>query len=196
MKTLHYLVAAGVLLTGMGSCGIFETREPEQPSVSSCFAFPQTRPAIVLANLQAAIAQKCVDNYAACFAGPGNSERQFEFVPSTEGREQYGAAFDDWSASDELAYFRNLVAKATPNGFTSLVFMPRDSIITADSVVYTIDYTMTFEHTEPPFPIIARGNLQFSLAANANNVWSIYRWTDFKSTSDITWSLFKGKFSN
>lgn len=179
------------------SCGLFETREPEQPSQSSCFSQPPTRPLIVIGNLENAIAQKCPDNYTACFS-PANGERRFIFVPSPEAREQYAALFSDWTTSDEQAYFRNLVAKGTTNGFSNLFLVkpPRDSVITADSVLYNFDYTLTFEHTEPGFPITARGNLQFTLTPDASNFWAISRWSDFKTTTDISWSLFKGKFGN
>lgn len=118
------------------------------------------------------------------------------FVPSPEGREQYAAVFSDWTAGDEQAYFRNLVARGVTNGFSNLFLVPRDSVITADSVIYSFDYTFTFEHTEPGFPVTARGNLQFTLVPDANNFWAISRWSDFKTATDITWSLFKGKFGN
>ncbi len=177
------------------SCGLFETREPEQPSQSNCFSQPPTRPLIVITNLENAVIQKCVDTYAACFS-PTGSAHPYVFVPSPEGHEQYAAVFNDWTAGDEQAYFRNLVARSVTNGFSNLFLVPRDSVITADSVVYNFDYTLTFEHTEPGFPSAARGNLQFTLVPDANNFWAISRWADFKTTTDITWSLFKGKFGN
>lgn len=72
----------------------------------------------------------------------------------------------------------------------------KSAIVTPDTVVYNYDYILTFEHTEAGFPTTARGNLQFSLGTDNNNFWSIYWWSDFKTTNDITWSVFKGKFSN
>ncbi len=178
------------------SCGLFDTRDPEPPSASNCFSAPQTERGVVLVNLQTAIAQKCVDTYTACFSGSTTGSQAFVFVPSAEAREQYGAALSDWTPADEEAYFRNLVAKGITNGFANLLIVPLDSVITADSAVYNCDYTFVFEHTEQGFPVAARGNLQFTLAPDGNNIWKIYRWTDFKTTNDITWSLFKGKFSN
>jgi hypothetical protein len=68
--------------------------------------------------------------------------------------------------------------------------------VTGDSAVYTYDYTLTFEHTDASFPTVAIGNLQFVLGLDNNNAWVIYRWNDYKTTSDVTWSHFKGKFSN
>ena len=186
------LLVLGVL----SGCGLFETRDPESPSTSNCTSQPPTRPGVVLANLTNAIIQKCPDNYGACFSSAASGSRMFVFVPSAEGRDQYGAVLADWTVGDEQAYFRNLVAKGVTNGFANLMLIPRDSVITPDSVLYSFDYVFTFEHTEPGFPVTARGNLRFTLAPDANNFWSIFRWVDLKSTEDITWSLFKGKFSN
>jgi hypothetical protein len=182
----------GVLLAG---CGLFETRDPEPPGSSTCLSTPPTRPLIVITNLQSAVAQKCPDNYAACFSRGGPGERPYVFTASAEAREQYGPVLLAWVVEDEDAYFRNLVARSVTNGFSSLELIARDSLIATDSVVYTFDYVFTIEHTEPGFPITARGNMQITLSANPNTFWSISRWVDLKTTPDATWSLFKGKFS-
>jgi hypothetical protein len=187
------LLVAGSVVPG---CGLFDTRTPEPPSESNCFSVPQTRPGTVITNLQTAIAQKCVDTYAACFSGGSPGQQPLVFVPSAEAREQYAAVMNNWSTTDEQAYFRNLTARGVVNGFASLLLAPRDSVISPDSVVYSYDYTFTFQHTEPGFPVTARGNMQLSLAPDANNVWRIYRWVDLKTTDDVTWSIFKGRFSN
>ncbi|MGA9115485.1 MAG: hypothetical protein WB626_01780 [Bacteroidota bacterium] len=186
------ILTGALLAFACGGCDLFSTREPEPPSDTNCFPLPPTRPSAVLANLQSAVAQKCVDTYAACFGGGG----RFVFLPSSEAREQYGALMDDWGTAEEQAWFRNLVARGLPNGFSTLILTPRDSVIASDSVVYNFDYTFRFEHTLAGFPAAARGNLQFTLTPDAGNNWSITRWADFKTTDDITWSLFKGKFSN
>ena len=184
---------AGIVAPG---CGLFDTRDPESPSESNCFSIPQTRPGIVIANLQTAVAQKCVDNYAGCFSGGTAGQRLLDFVPSAEARDQYAAVLNGWTAADEQAYFRNLVARGVVNGFAGVQLAARDSVISPDSVVYSYDYVFTFEHSEPGFPITARGNMQVSLAPDANNIWRIYRWVDLKTTADVTWSLFKGVFGN
>jgi hypothetical protein len=177
-------------------CGLFDTRDPEPPSESNCFSVPQTRPGIVILNLQTAVSQKCVDTYASCFSAGSASQQPLVFLPSAEAREQYAAALDGWTATDEQAYFRNLVARGVVNGFAGLLLVARDSVISPDSVVYSYDYTFTFQHTESGFPSTARGNMQVSLSPDASNVWRIYRWVDLKTTDQITWSVFKGRFSN
>ena len=117
-------------------------------------------------------------------------------IPSTEASAQYPGLLTQWTTAEELSYFQNMIAKSPPNGFSSLSLTQRSSVVTPDTVLYEYDYVLTFEHTEPGFPTTARGNLQFSLGTDNSNFWSIYRWSDFKTTNDITWSLMKGKFSN
>jgi len=188
------LIAVCALLLPL-RCSLFEPREPEPPTQSSFDYRPPTVPSIVISNLQNAVAQKNSANYISCFADPVKTKRAFAFVPSAEASAQYPGLLADWTVADELSYFQNLVAKSAPNGFSSLLLTPKSSVVTADSVIYSFDYTLTFEHTESGFPTIARGTLQFSIGTD-NNFWTIYRWSDFKTTTDITWSLVKGKFSN
>ena len=103
-----------------------------------------------------------------------------------------------WTVDQERTYFQNLVARASGkvNAYSNLLLTHRVVTVTGDSSVQTYDYTLTFEHTDPSFPTVAIGNLQFVLGLDNNNAWVIYRWSDFKTTSDVTWSHFKGKFSN
>jgi len=198
MRIAVIVMFAGSMLAGgmLAGCGLFDTRDPQPPSESNCFSVPQTRPAMVITNLQTAVSQKCVDTYAACFSGGTAGERPLVFVPSAEAREQYASVMSTWSITDEQAYFRNLAARGVVNGFANLLLVARDSVVSPDSVVYSFDYTFTFQHTEPGFPVTARGNMQLSLAPDGNNVWRVYRWVDLKTTDDVTWSVFKGKFSN
>ena len=177
-------------------CGLFEPRTPEPPSQSSLNFRPPTDPAIVIANLQSAIDQKNVANYVRCFADPATMRRRFVFTPSAEANAQYGSAFSNWDVTEEQAYFQNLTARSSPTAFSNLLLTPKSSVVTADSVIYSYDYIFTFEHSDPGFPKTARGNLQFSLATDNSNFWMIYQWSDFKTGEDITWSMFKGKFSN
>jgi hypothetical protein len=190
---LCYLLAGGVFLSG---CSLFEPRDPEDPATSRLDFRPPTEPSIVIDNLQSAIDQKSVANYTACFPDAGAGGQTFVFVPSAEASAQYGLALSSWGTAQEQAYFQNLIARSASNAFANLQLVQKSQLVTADSVIYSYDYVFTFEHSEAGFPKTARGNLQFALAPDAGNRWSIYRWIDFKTGSDITWSMFKGKFSN
>jgi hypothetical protein len=194
--SLASVCLCGVLGASLQGCGLFEPRDPEDPSQSSLNFKPPTEPSIVIANLQSAIEQKNAANYVSCFADPTRGNPPFVFTPSPEAAGLYTAALDVWSLADEQSYFQNLIARSSPQAFSSLSLTPKGSTVSADSVVYGYDYTLVFEHHDPGFPTIARGTLQFTLRVSQSNFWMIQRWLDFKTTGDVTWSHFKGKFSN
>ena len=189
------LLAAG-LAEGAGGCGLFEPRNPEAPTQSSQTFLPATDPLIVISNLQSAVEQKSVPNYVQCLADPLASVHLFLFVPSSEGAAQYASLFRNWSTAEEQAYFQNLTTRTTPTSISKLDLTEKTRSLAADSALLEYDYTFTFENTVAGFPSRASGNLQFALQRSSSNIWTIYRWTDLKTTNDITWSLFKGKFSN
>jgi hypothetical protein len=188
--------AVAALAVFLAGCGLFEPRDPETPAQGGLNFPPQTDPAIVITNLQNAIALKNVANYENCFVSPPGFTRPFAFTPSAEAIAQYPGALGGWSSQAERDYFQNLVAKSPPNGFASLLLTAKGETVSADSVLADFDYLLTFDHTEPEFPRTARGSLRFTILRNASNFWAIADWLDYKTTDDATWSLFKGKFSN
>lgn len=179
------------------SCNIFEPREAEQPSQSGFQYLPKTFPSNVILNLQNAIGQKDGVGYIACFTDSTRSSHTFSFTPSEDAIRIYASVLRNWSFQQEQSYFQNLVAKRRqPLSFSNLTLIAKDSVITGNEArTYSYDYTLTFEHTEPGFTQTVRGSLQFTLV-NDNSEWTISRWVDLKTRDDLTWSSFKGKFSN
>ena len=191
-----YCLLLASLLLAVSGCGLFEPRDPEDPSQSSLNFKPPTEPSIVISNLQSAIEQKNAANYTSCFADEAKGNPAFVFTPSPDAAALYAASFDNWTLNDEQSYFLNLVARSSTQAFASLSLMSKGSTVSADSVVYSYDYTLVFEHSETSFAKTARGTLQFTLRVSQSNFWMIQRWVDFNTTSDLSWSHFKGKFSN
>jgi hypothetical protein len=187
---------SAVLSISTQGCGLFEPRDPEPPSQSSLNFKPPTEPSIVIANLQSAIEQKNVANYVSCFSDQAKGQPPFSFTPAPDAAVQYTAALENWTLNEEQSYFQNLISRSAAQAFSSLSLTPKGSTVSADSVVYGYDYTLVFEHNDSSFPKTARGTLQFTLRVSQSNFWTIQRWIDFKTTNDISWSHFKGKFSN
>lgn len=179
----------------LAGCNLFEPRPAEDPTIPGGQYPPATDPSIVISNLRKSIEEKNVQNYVLCFADPLGG-RPFTFIPSSDGAAQYGAVFSTWSTIDEQEYFQNLAARTTPTSTSGLTLNERSRVPSGDSVLIDADYVLTFEHTDAAFPKVARGNMQIALGRNNSNIWSIYRWADFKITNDITWTTMKGKFSN
>lgn len=179
-------------------CGLFEPRQPESPTAPSDSFRPSTDPDALIENLQNAIAQKNVVNYERCFAEPSHAAEPFVFAPSSAALAVYAAVFAHWTVDEERQYFQNLVARSQgkSNAVSNLTLTHKTIIVSGDSAVHSYDYTLTFEHTDPTFPQTAIGTMQVVMGPDNNNAWVIYRWTDYKTTGDVTWSHFKGKFSN
>lgn len=195
----HYgLILSGVAVAAFlgGGCGLFDPRDPEDPTQTGLNYRPPTDHPIVITNLQAAVEQKNLANYVSCFSDPAKGGRIFVFIPSADAAAQYASALANWTLEAEGGYFQNMIARSSPNAFVSLLLTQKGAEVSADSVVYNIDYVLTFEHLEEGFPKTARGNLQFTITRDPANFWAISRWADYKTTDDATWSLFKGKFSN
>jgi hypothetical protein len=186
-----------ILLAGAaGGCGLFEPRDPEEPSQSSLNNRPPTDPSIVIANLQSAVEQRNPTNYAACFSDEARGAQRFVFIPSADAAAAYGGTLASWNLDEERSYFQNLVARSGQQAYASLTLNLKTTTVTSDSVVSAYDYILVFEHNDAGFPKTARGSLQFTFREDASNFWAIQRWVDFKTTTDIAWSDFKGKFSN
>jgi hypothetical protein len=179
----------------LAGCNIFEPRPAEDPTVPGGQYPPATDASTVISNLRKSVEERSVQNYVLCFSDP-LAGRAFTFLPSSDGAAQYGSIFSAWSVTDEQDYFQNISARTTPTSASSLVLTERSRITSGDSVVVDADYVLTFEHTDPSLAKIARGSMQIALGHSNSNIWSIYRWADFKTTTDITWSVMKGKFSN
>ena len=185
-----------LLVSLVAACGLFEPREPEPPGQSSLNFRPPLEPSIVVENLQNAVEQKNSANYGSCFSDPSSGGRSFSFTPSAEAAAQYGPILADWGYQQELSYFQNLIARSPSNAGAALFLTQKSALVSADSVVYSFDYVFTFEHNDPGIARSARGNLQFVMAPDAANRWSIHRWADFKTGDEISWSMLKGRFSN
>jgi hypothetical protein len=194
---LQLLSAMAALSFVACGCGLFNPRSAENPTSPGLDYQPAPDAKTVISNLQNAITQRSETNYILCFADPATTPRPFVFDAAADGIAQYGGLFTAWNRTDELAYFRNLAARTGPTGTSDLQLTEKSPpAVSADSTVYYYDYVLRFDHNDPTFPKFARGTLQFTLGADNNGQWMIYRWIDVKSTNDITWSVFKGKFSN
>lgn len=187
-----------VCLLCFASCGLFQTRTPEAPTQPSDAYVPPTDPDALIQNLESAIAERNSVNYQRCFPDPSHAKQPYVFIPSANAAATYAGVFAHWTVDDERQYFQNLVARTAgkPTAFSNLVLAHKSVILSGDSTVVSYDYTFTFEHNDPSFPTVATGTMQVVLGPDNTNTWVIYRWTDYKTTGDVTWSHFKGKFSN
>jgi hypothetical protein len=185
----------GVMLLASG-CGLFETRDPEPPSVRGSGFVPPTQPTTVLENLQRAVAEKNASDYLRCMVDTLSSERSYQFIPSAGAAARYASTFADWSLQSEQSYFANLTALAPEGSPSSLILTGGFDLLASDSAVYNAEYELTFRHGVADAPEVLTGTLQFTLATDRSNFWSIVKWTDLPKGTDPSWSDLKGRFAN
>jgi len=176
----------------LSSC--FNVREPEPTNIQSNQSgwLSPTEPDILIENLSSAVTQPNTSNYERCF----NSEK-FIFVPEPTVADIHFGIFENWTFSDESAYFINLSNNIIPAPLNSLVFTNPKILntvdFTIDSVEYTADYELTLYLTDTLSA--NKGNLRFILVRNDNNEFYIYSWQDNKVNDTIpSWTDLKANF--
>ena len=184
-----FLIINFSLLIG---CGIFDTREPENPVTIRSTFVPPTSPELVLENLSFSIQEKNSVNYNKCI-----TDELYIYVPDTKSLQNYREIFMNWSKNSERRYIDNLIAATNPTA-TSVLFLDNDNmlLINSDSAIYTAEYIVVFQHIKTNIPKSAKGNLTMYISSDDNNLFSIKRWEDFRQNDDdFTWSEFRANFN-
>lgn len=180
------IATVSILSVFLASCDLFQTRDPEEPSQSSSKFTPPGSPEIVLENFETAVEDANVDNYMRCITDSSTSGRMFTFLASAD----FQGFFGSWNRSDERQYFLRLGKPSA--AFPALTLTPTQAADrAADSVIYYLEYTLFFPHGKPGVSQFARGNMQLFVGKDFRGEWSIYRWIDFRTLTDSTWSYLK-----
>ena len=185
-----------LFLLTLSGCGLFDLRDAESPVESRSNFIPPTSPDIVISNLVSAISERNITNYLQCFVDSNFSEKRFSYVADANSASQY-PILRFWTLTNERYYFTNVIS-STPNSGTSALFLS-DMVInnTSDTAIVDSDYLLRFDHTKQNVSKTLKGQFRLIMAADSRNLWSIYKWIDFRKTpSDTTWSTLKANFSN
>jgi hypothetical protein len=185
---LTLLIINCSLFTG---CGIFDTRDPEDPETIRSTYVPPTSPELVIDNLSFSIQEKNSVNYNKCI-----SDQQYVYVPDSKSQLNYSEIFQGWNKSSEKRYIDNLISRTNATA-TSVLFIDNENLtlITPDSAVYSAQYIVVFQHNQANVPKSAKGNITVYLSSDENNLFYIKRWEDFRQNdNDFTWSELKANF--
>ena len=185
-----------LLLFLIQGCGLFNTREVEQPVDPRSNFIPPTAPEIVIVNFITAITEKNLNNYMDCFVDTTYSTRKFSYTADIASQIQY-PVFRYWNLSYENSYFTNLRSLTNPASSSNLFLSNEIVTTTIDTVVYDSDYLLHVEHQKQAVAQTVKGKLRLVLSADSRNLWSIHRWIDYKvNDGDTTWSVLKANFTN
>lgn len=193
------LTAAIVLVTMaalVGGCGLFATRDPENPINSGSGNEPATSPTIVLRNLENSLNYANAGDYRKCFADTSRGLRPYEFHASSQGLAAAPSQFANWGIEKEEEYARNVFAELRDGASASVVFTPSEVTTPqiGDSVRFSADYLVRFPHTRLGAEEEATGTLELTFRQSRQNEWFISVWRDISRNDKTSWSLIKARF--
>jgi len=186
-----------ILLIFLSGCGLFDTRNPEEPDVGGATFIPQTSWEAVIINLEQSFRLIATENYLQCL-----DEEFFIFNPSAEAANLYQGIFTDWSvAGAERRWFLTLRSNIGEGLSPELILYPSIPQSFADSVIYTAEYSLSVPHTADNVANMFKGRLQFTIKRNEQANWQISSWIDQASDSTLipdipTMSHLKAGFFN
>ncbi|KXK42672.1 MAG: hypothetical protein UZ05_CHB002002956 [Chlorobi bacterium OLB5] len=188
-----YLLYFILLVLFYQGCGIFDTRDPEEPVTIRSTYFPPVSADIVIDNLGYAILEKNSENYNKCF-----SVTNYSYVPDSRSQQQYEQIFSGWNITSEKQYLDNLINQQEGGNSSSVLFLDNERLtqLSTDSARYQADYIFVFQHNRINIPKSSRGRLNMIIASDENAFFYIRKWEDFRmNDTDFTWSEFKANFS-
>ena len=179
------------------SCNLFDTRDPENPVTDNQSLPAATDERILMQNFLTAFQQKNIQEYEKLFADTIAHSRSFVFVPNQSAAARYGAVFATWNKTFEVDYFRNMTGSTSASSAPQItITYPVQPVkYQSDSVVYTVDYTLFVPHSRAGITDQFAGRSELTMSPNKNNIWVIYRWIDYETKKDSSWSELKGLFS-
>jgi hypothetical protein len=195
MKHRNNLIKILFALTLFSACSLFETRTPEEPEGENGIFVPPTTPEIVIDNFIEAVKYKNSNNYNSCFLA-----ENYDFIASNEAANRFLGVFDNWTIENETRYLTSLAATLNSSDFISVYFSTNEFFPSADSVIFTTDYSLDFPSATSDFPNTYAGNLRFTIVPTSGGLWAISKWQDFSNSSEDslkeTWSHLKAYFNN
>lgn len=176
------------------SCGLFQTRTPEEPEGNNTNFPPPTTPQIVIDNFLRSFNQKNLTVYQSCFSD--DSATKFMFYPSSDVFSVYPNLFSAWDLSSEIDFAKNLFSKFSAESYPVLLFTnPNLTAFSPDSTIFVSDYILDINSRDNSINNSYKGTAQFVLKINRNGLWKITQWLDFisKNGDYPTFSVLKAK---
>ncbi|MEO0470124.1 MAG: hypothetical protein AAF206_10925 [Bacteroidota bacterium] len=177
-----------VLCLVLSAC--FSVRPVEPPGTTASDWISPTDYEILLNNLQTAIAKGNVQNYVRCF-----NQESLRFLPAAALVNNNENIWLNWAIQDEQTYLNNVLADLAVSTGNGLSLQETDlQDVTADSLRYVGDYTLTLNHSDTSLTTLFRGQMQLTIKLNTFNEWEIHRWTDIEVFPDSSWSELKLRY--
>ena len=196
MSKLFAKLLLMVFLVNSGCENPFATREPEAPvKIQSSWIQP-TSPSYVMINLKNAISEKNTTNYLRCLSDTSSAVKSFAFIPEPAVANANPGLFTRWGKDAESNYLNQLSTYLPKDSTASVDFERLKETIFQDSVVLLQSYQLKVEYKcdESSCPRVWRGQAEFRLIRTEEDIWYIYKWSDYSTGDDLSWSSLKAAF--
>lgn len=174
----------------------FGTREPEPPKQNQSSWIQPISPTYVLINLKNAIIEKNSDNYLRCLADTSVSPRQFSFIADAVIMNANPGLFLRWGKEEEANYLNQLLSFLPKDSTASVNFDRLKETTFQDSVIFLESYVLNVDYKceSKDCPRSRRGQAEFRFVRTEDETWYIYKWIDYSTGDDLTWSNLKALF--
>lgn len=186
-----------MLIISISGCGLFTTREPEDPSglSGSGWQFPSS-PGDVMENLTNAFGSRSSVDYLRSFSPGDNDDQGFVFIADPETIRDFPVRFSNWGITREQK-FAESIFHPTVTPLDSIVAfdytIERESFI-GDSSRISANYDLHIGHMLEDLPTDFNGRCELTLHRSADGGWFVTRWEDFRSESSVCLSDLKAQF--
>ena len=180
-----------IIVLGFSSCGLFDIRNPDEPSFSRSSFVEPFSPSDVPDNLGFAFSDGSSENFRKCLTNPTSAET-FVFYPSPELQNQIPLLDSD----DELNSFNNLKSDLLPKERITVQWGSVSLSNQIDSAEWKADYKLLIPRTSTDYPSFIEGKIILTIKKAPNGLWFISRWRDFSLNGDYCWSDLKWRFLN
>jgi hypothetical protein len=187
--TRKLAVLFGLFLLTAG-CGLFSTRNPEAPDTGRRTWNPPRVPLDVLSNISSAMLERDPVNYLRSFDA---DHFRFEADPVALAG---NPAMAGWGYAEESQYISRLLNEGTlpRDSLLSVVFTSIEQTPLADSTQIHAQYELTAGVALTGVPHHMAGTADFFVRMGGDGYLQIYRWRDFRTENQSTWSDFKSSF--
>jgi len=196
MKVITKILLLSILLT-ISSCGVFDTREPENPAGSSNIWNPPANPRQVLDNISTYFALRDGVLYMKSFAQPGFADSVYQFQPDYTSPSYDSTLFSVWGYDNELQFILSLFSPdfLPADSLCSIVFNPENEPPGEFYPQYRENYLIELHHTNPGLPSQFSGKADIRFDRNLSGDWVIIEWKD-ENSGGVTLTELKSAVSN
>jgi hypothetical protein len=176
----------------VGSCSIFDTREPDPPETTDVGTWLQPdTPDRVIRNIQNSIAEMNSQNYLRSLAP------DFAFEPTVSSMAREPSLWTGWTIPEERTYFEGLSASsAFLSGHSLQLLDVTENVVSDERYIVDANYILTVHHSRAAddVPTVFQGHLVWIIQRSSEGLWYLVSWTDQEALNQPSWSELKSTF--